>query len=283
MKRSYVLKSAALFLSLTLMTVICSCRTPNDRDKIQDDETDEEETIESEEEKAEVKPSSEEFKGEHVFEDRVCTDCGKTWEECLYESICQEIGKTPDGGYAEKTVGTTNDIDTDAVIEITADPTGFLITYESPIKDDLQMSYTIRRYVDDFDPEYNFYAFDFSIETHFGQVPDHDDIGQILMGTTGECDPDDYISKCGSGEIFEDEEGLFAYYTKELGDRTYYSPDSKSNEMTLEEMFGDSEMITWEQFQDTYLENYGTYLDSIEGVLNYYGMSLNGLGIEGWS
>ncbi len=277
MKRSYVLKSAALFLSLTLMSVLCSCTTPNDGDKISDDETDEEEIMESED-----KPSSEGFKGEHVFEDRVCTDCGKTWEECLYESICKETGKKPDGSYAVITVGVSNEIDTGAVVEISANPDGYLIIYDSPIKDDLKMSYTLRRYVDKNYPEDSFYAFDFSIETHFGKVPGYDDVGQILMGTTGKCDPDDYISECGSGEIFEDEEGLFAYYYRELGDRSYYSPDSNSNDMTLEEMFGDSEMITWEQFRDTYMENYGEYLDSIESILKYYGMSLNDLGIEDW-
>lgn len=282
MKKSYVLKSAALFLSLTLMSVLCSCKTSDDGKKIPDDETSEEETMESEEESSEAKPSSKEIMEEHVFEDRVCTDCGKTWEECLYESLCAETGKKPDGGYVEISVGASNEIDTGAVVEIAANPDGFLITYESPVKDDMQMSYTLRRYVDDYYPEDSFYAFDFGISTHFGQVPEYDDMAQIVMATTGKCDPDDLISKCGSGEIFESEEGLYAYYYRELGDRSYYSENSKSNDMTLEEMFGDSEMITIEQFQDIYLKNYGAYLDSIEAVLNYYGLSLNGLGIENW-
>ena len=279
MKKTVLLKSAAFFLCIVMLAAFCSC-TPNDGDMVPDDDKVEDDEDEEDEEESEEEPSAESVVSEHVFEDRVCTDCGKTWNECFYEAMA---GSAPNGHYYDTSINIGNELDANGTMEIATNGEGFFFDYETSINDDVKLSYSLRQYNDSFNNDAEVYAVDFSIETHFGVFSDYPDIGQITLLTTYEGDPEDLIEAYKTGDIFNVDEPLRGYYYNAWDDRLYYSCEEAASDITLEEMFDGSEMITQEQFNQIYMDNYAVFLSTIEGFLNSKGLSLHDLGIEDWT
>ncbi len=278
MKKSFLLKSAAVVLCMAMAAACCSC-TPNDGDMEPDDDKIEDEDDDEDEEESEEEPSAESVVSEHVFEDRVCTDCGKTWNECFYEAMA---GSAPNGHYYDTTINIGNELDANGTMEIATNGEGFFFDYETSINDDVKLSYSLRQYNDSFNNDAEVYAVDFSIETHFGVFSEYPEMGQIVLLTTYEGDPEDLIEAYKTGDIFNVDEPLRGYYYNAWDDRLYYSCEEAASDITLEEMFDGSEMITQEQFNEIYMENYAIFLSTIEGFLNSKGMSLHDLGIADW-
>lgn len=217
----------------------------------------------------------------HSFVNGVCTDCGKEWHTCLYENLCKACHVTPDGGYREIEVHVEDGSGPNTNMEVVANYEGFMITYTTKVVDDVQFSYTLRTHGDPFDESAPIiFSIDFSLHTHFGKLSEHPESEQITLLTSYDCKPEELLKAYETGDIFKGENPFRALYEDENNGRQFYSPDSRSNDMTLEQMFEGSTLITQEEFFSIYMDNYKQYLSYIDEVLANFGLDLAGFGIQ---
>lgn len=268
MRRSALRISTALLLSIAMLIACSSCSG------------DGKETTGavSEPEASEVSDS---FNGiefeEHDFDKGVCKDCGKDWQTCLYLDLCNYDHVAPGGSYVE--INLPSD---DGNVELVSNGKGFMLTYDSKIENDVQLSYTLRSYEDSFDDNGAMvYAVDMSLHTHYNKLVNYPDSPQITFVTTYECyDPQDIMKAYKTGDIFNNRNPFIAYYDTDDRDRKSYTPDSYDNDMTLEEMFEGSKLITREEFYSICLDNYKNFLGKIDSTLNNFKLSVSDIGID---
>lgn len=218
----------------------------------------------------------------HNFENGVCKDCGKDWTACLHEAQRNSNGSYGSGRYRERVFDVKNGIYDGDKIEVTTDGKTFMIYYKTSVVNDISMDYGLRFHEDPFDEENGTMIFDvdFDVYTHYGKVPGYADVAQISLSTTYTGKPEDLMKAYTNGEIFAGEEAFQARYHETLDNTKYYFQGSSDNDMTVEEMFGNSECITREKFNAMYLANYKKFIDSINEALADYNMSLSDFGIK---
>ena len=218
---------------------------------------------------------------DHSFENGVCKDCKKKWNTCFYENLCKSCGVTPDGSYREIDVHVDDGSGPNTNMELVANAEGFMITYTTKVENDIQLSYTLRTHKDPFDDRSPIiFSIDFSLGTHFYTSTLHPDYPQIVLVTSYDCNPEDLLKAYETGDIFKGENPFIAYYEDDNDGRQFYAPDSRSNDMTLEEMFAGSTLITQEEFFSIYMEHYQQYLAYIDDVLSNLNLDLAGFGIQ---
>ena len=270
MKLFKMKKSVAFVMTVAMLISFCSCSsTETQVEDIQN-------------EHSQTTMYTENIVEKHVFENGVCKDCGKDWTTCLYEALCVSNGTPPTGHYSERKFAVKNGIGDEDTVTITSDGKSFMIYYNTSVVDGISMSYGLRFHEDPFADETGEMLFDvdFAIYAHYGMVRDYPDMAQISLLTIYHGKPEDLMNAYANGEIFSGDDVFSARYYESLDDIKYFFLGSSDNDMTVEEMFGDSDCIDQEKFNAIYMANYKHFLDSINEVLAYYNMSLNDFGIK---
>ena len=269
-KKINMRKSLALVLISAMLMSFCSCTSTETQNK------------DTQNEHSQTTMYTENIVEKHNFENGVCKDCGKDWTTCLYEALCVSNGEVPTGHYRERVFAVENGIGDGDTIEITSDGKSFMIHYKTSVVNDICMSYELRFHEDPFGEVEGTMLFDvdFAVYTHYGKFPEYDDMAQICLSTNYCCKPEDLMNAYTNGEIFTGENAFSARYYESLDDVKYYFQGSAGNDMTVEEMFGNSECIDQEKFNAMYLANYMQFQNSINEVLAYYNMSLSDFGIK---
>ncbi|MBO4927502.1 MAG: hypothetical protein J5379_04540 [Clostridiales bacterium] len=288
--------SAVFVLCLSMLISCCSCsgdgstsdtkkkpvETESQIENTENEQTDIDQTSNDVSDNSSVseKNNASEFET-HSFENGECIDCRKKWNTCLYENICQICHVTPDGSYQEIDVHVDDGSGPNTNMELVANAEGFMITYTTKEENDIQLSYTLRTHKDPFDDRSPIiFSIDFSLGTHFNTSAQHPDYPQIVLVTSYDCKPEELLKAYETGDIFKGENPFIAYYEDDNDGRLCFIPDSRSNDMTLEEMFAGSTLITQEEFFSIYMENYQLFLSYIDEVLSHLNLDLAGFGIQ---
>lgn len=275
MKRSVLRMSTALVMCIVMLVCYCSCSEDAKQTAAGNGQTQSADRTDQSVDNAAGNAIDVEFE-EHHFENGVCKDCSKDWQTCLYEAFCRYDHTSPNGQYVEINIEANG-----GDMELVSNGDGYMITYESKVENDMQLSYTLRTYKDPFEESSGYiFAADMSLRTHYNKLSSRPDSPQIVLVSTYEGNSEDLLKACETGDIFKGEEPFTAYFYTDNDGRKYYSPTSKSNDMTLEEMFEGSTLITQEDFNSIYLDNYKDFLTYIDSTLNSFNMSLSDIGIK---
>lgn len=229
----------------------------------------------------------------HHFENGVCTDCGKEWATALYEAGVAKFQAHSNGHcYFSLPVD-------DGYVSFSLDKRTFYIEYETDIKDDEQTTYTFRTYViDDGEViykddtlEYTYHDpnaepdanapisdlnIDYTIERHFGDT----DEGEYTYLSTYTCPVTKLVDAYKTKEILQGDDAFrFLWYKNFEDNQVYTQRDFEKGEISMQEIFGDADYMTGDEFLERYMTDYERCLKGMDQALKQLGFDLAGYGI----